>query len=133
MLKSNSSTALKNLRGYIVSNTDFEVYGFKQSEDWKDCGKYIMTAFYSEKVEHDKRKIPYQDLFVEWLSGLPSVFDSCYYYNRSAVDDLGMILEETEEEKARFDERKAEQTLSWLIYREVLKACNYQIKKFMEV
>ena len=34
-------------------------------------------------------------------AGLPSVLDTCYFYNRSAVDDLGAILEETESEKAK--------------------------------
>lgn len=46
----------------------------------------------------------------------------CYYYNRSAVDDLGEILEETDEEKAKYSEQQAEELLSRLIYREMEEA-----------
>ena len=49
------------------------------------------------------------------------MIDTCYFYNRSAVDDLGEILEETDEEKAKYNERQAEDLLTWLIYRELLK------------
>ena len=59
--------------------------------------------------------------FTDWCQGLPSVLDTCYYYNRSAVEDLGAILEETAEEKARFSEPEAERRLTWLIYRELSK------------
>ena len=50
--------------------------------------------------------------FYEWDSGLPCVLDCGYFYNRSAVADLGDILEETEEEKKRFDEMHAEDMLT---------------------
>ena len=56
-----------------------------------------------------------------WCQGLPSVIDTCYYYNRSAVEDLGDILEETEEERNRYTEQDAERLLSCLIYREIRK------------
>ena len=63
-----------------------------------------------------------QERFTDWAQGLPSVLDCCYYYNRSAVDDLGAILEETDAEKARYSEQQAENLLSYLIYRELVKA-----------
>jgi len=54
---------------------------------------------------------------------LSSIIDTCYYYNRSAVDDIAEILQQTEAEKAKYtDERKAEKFLSALIYREITKA-----------
>lgn len=59
--------------------------------------------------------------FADWCAGLPGVLNTCYYYNRSAVDDLGAILEETSEEKARYTEEQAEKTLTTLIYRELKK------------
>jgi hypothetical protein len=47
-------------------------------------------------------------------------FDPCgYYYNRSAVDDLGAILEQSEREKAQYSEAEAENLLTHLIYREL--------------
>ena len=58
---------------------------------------------------------------MDWCSGLPGVLDTCYYYNRSAVDDLGAILEETDEERARYTEEQAEKMLTTLIYRELKK------------
>lgn len=59
--------------------------------------------------------------FADWCAGLPSVLDTLYFYNRSAVDDLGAILEETEQEKTRYTEQQAEQLLTSLIYRELQK------------
>ena len=54
---------------------------------------------------------------------MPSILDTCYYYNRSAVYDLGAILEETAEEKARYNEAQAETLLTSLIYRELVRGC----------
>lgn len=64
-----------------------------------------------------------QERFEEWAAGLPSILDTCYYYNRSAVDDLGAILEETDSEKARYTEQQAETRLTYLIYRELVRGC----------
>ena len=64
-----------------------------------------------------------QQRFEEWAAGLPSILDTCYYYNRSAVDDLGAILEETDSEKARYSEQQAETRLTYLIYRELVRGC----------
>ena len=133
MLRTTSKKALNNIRAYIVNNTDSEPYGVPSTDDFKSCCQFLMSAFYQEKVKHDKRRMPYQDLFVEWLSGLPTVFDSCYYYNRDAKDDLSVILEETEEEKNRYTEDQACDFLSHLIWREVYKACGYEIRAFVEV
>ena len=57
--------------------------------------------------------------FLDWCSGLPSVLDTCYYYNRSAVEDLAIILEETETEKSKFTENEAETRLTQLIYKTI--------------
>lgn len=51
----------------------------------------------------------------------PPVLDTCYYYNRSAVADLGNILEETPAEMERYTESGAETLLTNLIYRELKK------------
>ena len=61
-------------------------------------------------------------IFEDWARGLALGNLFCYYYNRSAVDDLGEIMEETEEEKAKYTEQEAEETLTRLIYREMEKA-----------
>lgn len=63
-----------------------------------------------------------QNIFAEWAAGLPSVLDTCYFYNRSAVDDLAEILEESDSEKAKYsDEQKAEKLLTNLISLHIFK------------
>ena len=60
-------------------------------------------------------------VFIDWCQGLPSVLDTCYFYNRSAVADLGAILQQSERERARYTESQAEQLLTHLIYQELVK------------
>lgn len=136
MLKTNSKKAIENIKSYVLDHFDPENY---EVNFWENIEKartnttidlnrfsiaahYIYNCFYHEKVKHDKRRMTEQALFFDWCSGLPSILDTCYYYNRSAVDDLAVILEETEEEKARFTEAQAEERLTYLIYREIKKA-----------
>lgn len=64
------------------------------------------------------------EAFERWAQGLPSAFNFDYYLGGQAVDDLGNILEETEEERNRFSYQQAEETLTRLIYREVKKSVN---------
>ena len=53
--------------------------------------------------------------------GNSRALDYCYWYNRSAVDDLGNILQQTSEKKAKYTEGQAEKELTRLIYREIIK------------
>lgn len=123
MLKSNSKKAVENIKLYVVERFDPCGYDFDgDAGDFKNVAAFIYECFHDEKVKHDKRRMTEQSLFFEWCSGLPSILDTCYYYNRSAVDDLAAILEETETEKARYTEQQAEDRLTYLIYREIKKA-----------
>ena len=123
MLKSNSKKAVENIRVYIIERFDPCGYDFEGNEsDFKEVAAFIYECFVSEKVKFDKRRMTEQALFFEWCSGLPSILDTCYYYNRSAVDDLAAILEESEVEKAKYTETQAEERLTYLIYREIKKA-----------
>lgn len=122
MLKSNSKKAIENIRVYVVNNFEPCGYDFVGDEtDFVTVAQFVYECFVDEKVKHDKRRMTEQSLFFEWCSGLPSVLDTCYYYNRSAVDDLALILEETETEKAKYTEAQAEERLTYLIYREIKK------------
>lgn len=127
MLKTNSSRARENTREYIRENFNPEGYTDTPPESWPDIARFIMDCFREEKCKLDNRflagRISEWDLFYEWCQGLPSVLDTCYYYNRSAVNDLGQILEETEEEKARFTEPQAEKQLTALLYMELRRGC----------
>lgn len=119
MLKTNSKKARFNVQKYISNYADFEGYGIKKPSNFKDLSKTILAIFRKEK-----RNLNAQDSFrdfEDWVSGLPSALDCCYYWNRSAVDDLGDILEESDEEKAKYTEEQAESMLTKLIYRELVK------------
>ena len=125
MLKSNSKKAIENIRSYIIDNFSPEGYTDTAPETWPEIAAFIMNTFKSEKY-HLPQDLKYYHFneyaaFTDWCAGLPSVLDTCYYYNRSAVDDLGAILEESEEEKKRYTESEAENRLTYLIYRELKK------------
>ena len=123
MLKTNSKKALENVRSYIVDNFTPDNYDLEPSNDFATVAKVIYNCFIEEKSGiNDWGRVAEGVIFEDWCAGLPSIFNTCYYYNRSAVDDLGVILEETEAEKARFTEDDAAKLLSSLIFREIKKA-----------
>lgn len=125
MLRTNSKKAAENIRAYIVDGFAPEGYTDNPPQEFPKIAAFILDIFRSEKyhLPEDRRYYHGCELsaFRDWCAGLPSVFDTCYFYNRSAVDDLGAILEETEQEKARYTEQQAEYLLTDLIYRELLK------------
>ena len=114
MLRTNTKAAKQNLMNYIRSSA--EEYISEQYELPTE-GKAIFASI-AEIYRTEYRKPMTQANFTEWAQGLPcgGLFD---YYLHSAVDDLGEILEETEEERNRYTEQQAERTLSYLIYREI--------------
>lgn len=123
MLKTNSKKAVQNIRNYIMDNFNFENYeetGLKEPTTWEEISAFIWDCFVVEKGKELYRST-FQNVFIDWCRGLPSVLDTCYYYNRSAIDDLGAILEETPEEKERFTQSVAEEMLSKLIFKELFK------------
>ena len=123
MLKTNSKKAIDNIKNYVVDNFTPDDYGIEPSEDFKTVAGHIYHIFV--ECMHNNfewGKVAESAIFADWCAGLPSIFDTCYYYNRSAVDDLGEILEETEEEKEKYTQTEAEKLLTALIYREIKKA-----------
>ena len=114
--------ANENIRAYIMDNFTPENYTDNPPKDFPGVAAFILDIFRKEKMSdfryHDCNEFA---AFTDWCQGLPSVLNTCYYYNRSAVEDLGAILEETAEEKARFSEQEAERRLTWLTYRELSK------------
>ena len=123
MLKTNSKKALENIRAYVMDNFTPENYDLEPSNDFATAAKVIYNCFIDEKSgTNDWGRVSESVIFADWCAGLPSIFNTCYYYNRSAVDDLGEILEETEEEKEKYTQTEAEKLLTALIYREIKKA-----------
>lgn len=125
-LKTNSKKAKENIWKYIETDLDYiNEYG----DDIKATAgnkEEIATAIYNifEGEKHHREGFGYtkQELFKEWAQGLAlgGLFDY-YYYNRDAVEILGDILEETEEERERFTDEEACDMLTYLIYREIEK------------
>lgn len=126
MLKTNSKKARENIKAYIMDGFNGDNYDIKTPATFPEAARIIYDIFTSEKYYSQSWERAHgmteQASFIDWCAGLPSIIDTCYYYNRSAVDDLGAILEETETEKARFTEAEAESRLSYLIYREIKAA-----------
>ena len=128
MLRTNSKKAIDNLKKWTVDHFDAGDYGdFNGDENnFSDCAKYIYRVFLREKYEGAENyycNTSMQDIFADWCAGLPSVLDTAdYYYTRNAVDVLGEILEETEEEKARYSRTQAEKLLSALLWLHISKS-----------
>lgn len=125
MLKTNSKKARENIQQYIIDNFTPENYTDEKIEGFENVAAFILKTFRSEKYSliEDRKYYNNQEAlaFRDWVQGLPSVLDTCYYYNRSAVDDLGVILEESATEKSRYTEEAAENTLTALIYIELTR------------
>ena len=127
MLKLNSKKAMQNLYDYLLA-WDFDYLaeranydGFQLGRDAAQVLPYIWRIFQSEKKwEIGRYGAP--AAFRDWAAGLALGGLFCYMYNRSAVDDLGAILEETDAEKARFTESQAEDRLTGMLYRLIEKA-----------
>jgi len=88
-----------------------------------ECGyKYTITKNFSGWTacrNDNEGRVSEGVIFDDWMQGLPSIFGADYYLHCTALDDLGVILEETEAEKARFTEDDAAKLLSSLIFREI--------------
>ena len=123
MLKTNSKKARENIREYIMKNESTAEYAETACNTFEEVAAAIYADFMRVYTgSNARRSYPAAEAFAEYAAGLPGIIDTCYYYNRSAVDDLGEILEETPEERARYSEEDAERLLSNLIFREIEKA-----------
>ncbi len=125
MLRTNSKKAKENIQHYITDHFTPENYTNETITGFENIATFILNTFRSEKYSCKEDYRYYRncelDAFVDWCSGLPSLLDTCYYYNRSAVADVAKILEQTESESERFTEDKAEWFLTYIIYCELLR------------
>lgn len=123
MLRTTCKKALENIRQYILENTDVTGYDkYAEPKTFAEAALIIWDEFQTAKqYELCRPRTNIQECFTDWCAGLPSIIDTCYYYNRSAVNDLAKLLEETEAEASRFSETEAERQLTWLIFREISK------------
>lgn len=100
-----SKTVKQNIRNYIIKNYDPDGYDPTKffipadTSKFEDVAKSILQIFRAEKSYYFKnphyiRTMSENKIFLDWCQGLPSVLDTCYFYNREAVDDLSDILKE---------------------------------------
>ena len=138
MLKSNSKEAIERIKKYVCENAIFETdtvnekYYYvmdleKRNENGENIDMFsvyanaIMSIVFEEVIKNDNRRLSFYEYFKYWCTGLPSCFDTGYYLNRSAVDDLGDILEQTALQRSKYTESQAEEMLTRLIFREFYK------------
>ena len=133
MLKTNSKKVIEKVRKYCVDswNDYAEGEGLPTAESFEAASTEILKSCINAKLcfEKEKRFIflkhyysgSFLIAFEDWWQGVPSVIDTCYYYNRSAIDQLGDWLEESEEEKSRYSESEAEKKITYLLFRELIK------------
>ncbi len=144
MLKTNSKeiknrimAIIREDRDYIIANYSgcevvkkFEPLNVQLENDNSLCA-CIWEIFKAEKYYSNEymkaRSFSFFKVFEDWASGLAlgGLFD--YYYNVSAVEILGNILEQTEEERKKYTESEAEKLLTKLIYREVFNRSSYSL------
>lgn len=124
-LKTTNKEARLAIRQYILDHFDPCGYDFTGPCSFPNVVRFILSVHAEEKAyspEYQSRKgYTNEQVFIEWAQGLPSVLDTCYYYNRSAVADLGDILQQSERERAQYTEEQAERLLTHLIYQELVK------------
>ena len=125
MVKSNSKVAKDAIRAYIMDNTtDYNEQPITGT--FQEIAGFILDCLYTEKIKYCNRGLSLygsaQNAFIDWCEGLPSVFDTSYYYLAIARNLLGDILQETESERAQYTESEAENMLTKLFWREISAA-----------
>lgn len=131
MRRTNSKETMEAIKKEIMESYEAaeEYYTYDGEEaktEYNDICKDIMTAFENEKCKYDSMyragRISKQDLFMDWMQGLPSALPLADdIFLGSATEWLGKILDQTEEEKARYSDDKSEKLSCCLIYREIAK------------
>lgn len=102
----NKYKVIERIHNYIIENVNHEYFELEADPDFKTACKLILTACENEK-QYSRSRSRFET-FKDWVQGLPSAFNTLYYYNVSAVDMLGAWLEESENEKSKYSESASE-------------------------
>lgn len=137
MLKTNSKKVQEKIRKWILDDADsiqdhmawdIEHGSLPASIDLENVNnlcKYVYDDFVRVMGYRFGRYAETRlDNFCEYAAGLPFGNLFIYYYNVSAVDLVGDILEETETERNRFSESDAEFYMSKMLYNFILSAAD---------
>lgn len=121
MLSPMSNQAKENVKLYILEHFNPEGYTEAPPRKYNEVARFILAVFRREKYNLPEDERYYhgseQAAFIDWCAGLPSILDTCYYCNRSAVEDLAQLLQMTKTERKRYSEERAEDYMSRLLYR----------------
>lgn len=121
-LRADSKKVRDRIENYIMELFDGSNYDVETPETFEEAAKIILDVFDTEKAPVDAcAAMTRQERFIDWTAGLPCILHTCDYYLGSAVDILGDILQEPEEERARYSDSDAEKLLSYLIYRQLVR------------
>ena len=131
MLKTNSKEVKNKIKNLIIDSyqncEEYYSYGDKEVKtEYNDICKDILQAFKNEK-RYNNDRISEQDLFCDWLQGLPSAFDladDIFLGCNSAKNIVADLLEQTETESNKYTEEQSEKLLIYLLYRELTNHAN---------
>lgn len=121
MLKTNSKKVKEKIKNYIIELYDDKGYDVPKATNFDEMKENIKKVSYNDVISYElARKSTLFAAFESWCSGLPYLLNTAdYYCYNSAIDILGDILEETEEERSRFSELEAEKKITYLIFKEI--------------
>jgi hypothetical protein len=118
MLKANTKKAKANLKAVMIREVSGWDHDPTTAEEAAEilAREFITGATWGDgKIHPIGKQRTIQDVFEDWGAGLPnSIFDSIYL--GSAKDLVAEILEETEEEKNKYTEEKAEKLMCALLW-----------------
>ena len=116
MLKTNCKVVRERIRNYLMDTYDIERSG-KTANNWQEFKDILNNIIYNEVIRGDSTKQNIYEYYKYWAQADPLL----YYIDGSAINLLGDILEETEEERNKYSYTQAEDMLTYLITRELLK------------
>lgn len=135
MLKTNSIRARQNVINWVMNH---HIIYDENDKELNNCDfsynkvlHYIYNTFKKEMMVDSTGRTPgfssTLDAFNYWCKGLPNVL-CCedFLVNNDCKDVLGDILEESQEERKKYNCEDSENLLILLIYREIIRAvkCN---------
>lgn len=122
MLKTNSKKFKNSLRSFMMRIVTHLDENGKYIKSFEQLAPYVLNTFLDNKESCLLDCHNYEALFFDWLSGLPScgLGGFLVWHPTSARGILRELLEETEEEAAKYTDIQTEKLLSSLMFRELL-------------
>lgn len=128
MLSTNSKKFYENLDAYVIDYMEDAAEDYEKPQPATVEEAYLLLWDIYKKEYFTPRGFGTLENFEGWGRGLPAsgLFD---FVLNNAVDTLGEMLEETQEERKRFTEQQAERVLFVKIHAQMVKNLNRLHKK----